>query len=88
MSISGYMRWPGRGARLGEDEPFSGYDGGVRVASLLAGVVQVPVLAEVLDSGHIIWLPLRWIRQWQERLGFGGPVWPRGMGSSVVRILA
>ena len=88
MSRSGAIRWLDGGARCGDDVSFSRHASVIRVAEVLDEVVQVSVLTEMLNAGHIVWLALRRVREWEERLRFGGHVSPLGFGGSGEWILA
>ena len=71
-----------RSVRLGDGVPPSGHDGGVRIAEVLGEVVQVSVLAEVLNAGHVVWLSFRRVRLLQEGLRSYGHIRPFGAGGS------
>ena len=75
--MSGRDSLVGRRSRHRDDVSFPRHDGGFGVAEILDQVVQVAVLAEVLDAGHILWLALRRVREWEEcacGCGLGGHV--------------
>ena len=67
ISIEGYKQvWEPRvrrpGVWLPDDVPRSSDYGGFGVAEALGQVVDAAVLGQVVEAGHVLWLPLRRVR--------------------------